>query len=81
MVTEVKNLSVNVAEVLAENEYLKSEIIRYKEQLDWLKRQVFGKKSERVTDIPCNTPMLPGLDLKNIEKETLPKTRIKPHDR
>ena len=81
MVAKVQNLSVNVAEVLAENEYLKSEIIKCKEQLDWFKRQMFGKKSERITDIPCNTPELPGLDLKNIEKEILPKTHINPHDR
>ncbi len=81
MVAEIQNLTVNISNILAENEYLKSEINRYKEQLDWFKRQVFGKKSERVTDIPCNTPELPGLDLKNVEKEILPKTHINSHER
>jgi transposase len=38
--------------ILAENTALKAEVISLKEQLSWLKRQIFGQKSERV--IPAN---------------------------
>ena len=81
MVTEVQNLTANIPDLLTKIECLKSEISKYKEQIEWFKRQVFGKKSERITDIPCNTPELPGLDLKNVERGILPKTHINPHDR
>jgi transposase len=41
----------------------KREISSLKEQIDWLKRQVFGQKSERITDMPSDTPELPGFVL------------------
>ena len=33
------------------------------EQMAWLKKQVFGQKSERLTDLPQDTPLIPGLEL------------------
>ena len=42
---------------------------------------MFGRKSERVIDVPCNTPDLPGFDLKSAEKEIQRKVHIKAHDK
>ena len=49
---------------------LKAELARVTEQLAWLQRQVFGRKSERFCDPPGQTDMLPGLEL---EKPTEPE--------
>ena len=81
MINKVTNTTDNIDKVFAENEYLRTENISLKEQLAWFKRQIFGPKSERVTDMPGNTPELPGFDFKNAEVEILPKSHIKPHDR
>ena len=40
-----------------------SEINILKEQLEWFKRQVFGPKSEKLSNLPYDNPVLPGLDL------------------
>ena len=74
MVTEVKNLNNKIAEMELTIQHLN-------DQLTWFRRQMFGMKSERVTDFPCNTPDLPGFDFGNAEIEILPKSHIKPHDR
>ena len=81
MINKVTNTTDNIDKVFAENEYPRTENISLKEQLAWFKRQIFGPKSERVTDMPGNTPELPGFDFKNAEVEILPKSHIKPHDR
>ncbi|MGA2404192.1 MAG: IS66 family transposase [Syntrophobacteraceae bacterium] len=42
---------------------LEGELFVLKEQLDWLKRQIFGSKSERiVADLDSNQPLLPELE-------------------
>jgi len=74
MVAEVKNLNNKIAEMELTIQHLN-------DQLTWFRRQMFGMKSERVTDFPCNTPDLPGFDFGNAEIEILPKSHIKPHDR
>ena len=74
MVTEVKNLNNKIAKMELTIQHLEG-------QLAWFKRQMFGRKSERVTDIPCSTPELPGFDFKNAEIEILPKVHIPTHDR
>lgn len=54
------------------------------EQLAWFQRQVFGQKSERVTDLPEEAPILSGFELPEPtdpkpEKATVPShTRTKP---
>ncbi len=37
-------------------------IVTLKEQLNWLKKQVFGSKSERLLEIGDGNPLLPGLE-------------------
>ena len=74
MVTEVKNLNNKIAE-------LDLTILHLNDQLSWFKRPMFGSKSERVTDLPCNTPDLPGFDFEKVEKEILSKVHIPTHDR
>jgi len=67
-----------IAEELAsENDRLKSdlkksavEILYLKEQIDWLKRQIFGKKSERVVDCPEQL-QLDGFELLGQQKAEL----------
>jgi len=81
MINEVTNTTDNIDKVFTENEYLRIENISLKEQLAWFKRQIFGRKSERLTDVLGNTPELLGFDFKNAEVEILPKSHIKPHDR
>jgi len=63
-----------------------SEITILKEQLEWYKRQIFGQKSEKLTDMPLDAPVLPGLDLTDDviaeespddEKETLSNKKRK----
>jgi len=40
-----------------------NELQYLREQLNWYKKQLFGPKSEKLTDIPLDEPLLPGLDL------------------
>ena len=44
--TTAQNLDVN--QLQNENRELRCEIVYLQEQLDWLKRQIFGKRSERL---------------------------------
>lgn len=51
-------------------------------QLEWFKRQVFGKKSERVVNLPQNNPVLTGFEFPEIEEEIKPeKIKIPAHIR
>ena len=60
-----------------ENAELRCEVIYLKEQLAWFKRQIFGKKSERiVSDLNDKQLYLEGLEpLKAQEKEDLKKKK------
>ena len=65
-----------------ENAALKQEIGHLKEQLEWLKRQVFGQKSERFVDSALEDELLPGLNLadplpRNIDEIIVPVHRRK----
>ncbi|HJO94849.1 MAG TPA: IS66 family transposase [Victivallales bacterium] len=81
MVTEVKNLKEEITELKSTIDVKDSKILKLQEQLDWFKLQMFGRKSERVIDVPCNTPDLPGFDFINAEKEIQQKVHIKAHDK
>jgi len=48
--------------LLSENAALRAENQRLNEQLGWFQRQVFGRKSERIVDLPGTTDFLPGLE-------------------
>ena len=50
-------------------EQQRAEILSLKEQLAWLKRQIFGKKSERVIDTPAEQLLFEGFENANEQKE------------
>jgi len=64
-------------ELAEKNDHLESLVRHLQEQLEWLKKQVFGSKSERLID---NTNQLefPGLDL---PKKELSQQTVKEHTR
>ena len=45
-------LKNTILEYKNETENLSNQIQILKEQIEWFKRQIFGKKSEKITDIP-----------------------------
>jgi transposase len=66
-----------------ENEYFRNEIKFLNEQLEWFKRQIFGKRSERVvSDLNCQQLLFEGFEnlaTKEEEKKTVAEhTRKKP---
>ena len=48
--------------LLVENQTLRNEIKLLKEQLDWMKRKLFGQSSEKFIADPSNVLYLPGLE-------------------
>ena len=64
-----------------ENAVLKNEILNLKEQLEWLKRQVFGQKSERFIDPTSENELLPGLMIPDILPDNIGDMIIPPHKR
>jgi transposase len=75
--------------VQIENTKLREEVLLLKEQLAWLTRQIFGKKSEKVVELDSSSVMyLPGLEqyflddegsVENSKKDNEdPKSRKKP---
>src|SRR5262245_19088789 len=61
-----------------ENAVLSTEILYLKEQLDWFKRQIFGKKSERVIDANQEQLKLDGFEGSQQKEE---KQTISAHER
>lgn len=75
--TTAQNLDVN--QLQNENRELRCEIVYLQEQLDWLKRQIFGKRSERLVPSHKDQLMFDGFEE---EKETKQQTQIVPaHER
>ncbi len=74
------NTSTNTLEsVLETNLALRKEIHSLKEQLDWFKRQVFGKRSEKIIE---STPEQPTLfDLNLVSKTEEPTKQVKGYAR
>jgi transposase len=56
-----KNFTINSQGFIIKDQQSKIDILQ--EQLEWFKRQVFGPKSEKLSNLTCNNPALPGLDL------------------
>ncbi|OVE81490.1 hypothetical protein BVY04_03095 [bacterium M21] len=46
-----------------------AQIAHLQDQLAWFRRQVFGRKSERLIDFPQDFPMIPGFDLPEPKEE------------
>ena len=50
------------------------------EQLSWFKRQIFGKRSEKITSPYDAVPLLPGIEIEPLPQK--PETKIVPtHER
>lgn len=60
---------------------LENKIERQMAQIEWLKRQVFGKKSERLFDLHNETPILPGFELPEPAEEEPEKIKVPAHNR
>lgn len=50
-------------------------------QLEWFRRQVFGRKSERFVDLPGSGDLLPGLELPEPPEPPAPPVRVPEHAR
>lgn len=81
MVRLLENLNTEVESLRDENIYLRGEMGRLKDQVEWFRRQVFGQKSERLTDFPLDLPDLPGLDCLEEEQETHESLNVPSHQR
>lgn len=62
MIKKHEKPDVKLSEVLSENEMLRIENEQLKEQLAWFRKQLFGPKSEKLSNIPLDAPLLPGFD-------------------
>ena len=59
MIKAVENKRDNLLDIIQNQA---TQITSLQQQLDWLKRQVFGAKSERFIDPASDNPMLPGME-------------------
>lgn len=60
---------------------LENENRRLKDELEWLKRQIFGQKSERFVDATPENEILPGLNLSGILPDSIGEIIVPPHKR
>ena len=81
MQTVADNLERVNEELRAENAELRDELKRLGEQLAWFQRQVFGPKSERFTDLPGQTDLLPGMELPEPDKPPAEPVQVPTHAR
>ncbi len=84
MIAETPSLQDLIAENTQHKmviEQLRKEMLHLQEQLAWLKKQLFGQRSEKFVDgVNENQPFLPGFELpKNAEEEK--KKTISAHER
>jgi transposase len=66
-------------DLITENEKLRGMVAVLEQQLAWFKRQIFGKRSEKIVETPSNQPFLPGFQFppKNEQNEQV-ETRVVP---
>lgn len=62
MPNTVEQLNGEIGKLRQENSELRSELTRLGEQPAWFQRQVFGRRSERLTELPGTTDLLPGFE-------------------
>lgn len=67
--------------LIAENESLKQEIRYLREQVEWFKRQFFGKKSEKIIDQKTDPNWLPGFEELAEPGEERKEKKVKEHTR
>ena len=68
--------TLTIEQVLAENRALKNQLKILQEQFDWLKNQMFGKRSEKLLD-QSQQLLLPGLE-EAAKPSDPPKQKIVP---
>lgn len=81
MIKSVEKSDNSTSYLRSENEHLKDKILHLKEQLEWLRRQVFGQKSERFIDAASKDELLPGLNLSAEAEKALTEIIVPPHKR
>ncbi len=77
----LQDLITENAQYKSVNEQLRKEMAHLQEQLAWLKKQLFGQRSEKFVDgVNENQPFLPGFELPKRAEEEKKKT-IPTHER
>jgi len=81
-----ENYTAEIDQLRVHNAALKSEVDSLKEELVWFKRQMFGKRSERIVkDLDDNTQLLPGFEqyFESVEssQEEVKEKKVKAHSR
>jgi hypothetical protein len=69
----------DVGQLQKENDNLRCEVLHLREQLDWFKRQVFGKRSERIVSEISDQMKFDGFD--ELEKSAEEQTQTVPAHR
>lgn len=64
-----------------ENAQLRKELSRLSEQMNWLRRQIFGRKSERFSDMPTHSQPLLDLDVDPPEESAEETVQVPSHAR
>jgi transposase len=77
----IDNLVRENEQLKADNARIRRELQRLSEQLAWFQRQVFGRKSERIVDMPGETELLPGLELEEPSEPTPDPILVPAHSR
>lgn len=73
MIMLSENSNIEIGNLRSENNSLRVKVNHLQSQIEWFQRQVFGRKSERLTDFPLDIPDLPGLDF-SIDEEEIPES-------
>lgn len=73
--------SVMLAKQSAMLEEQNEKIASLQNQLEWCKRQIFGQKSERLTDLPGDVPELPGFEMPETIEPKVETVKVPGHDR
>jgi hypothetical protein len=60
---------------------LQAQVKYLEEQLEWFKKQIFGRKSERIIEQGAETPCFPGFEKFFKPPEEVEKQKIAAHDR
>lgn len=82
--TKISQLNSEIQHLQAQNSVLEIELQNAKNQLDWFKRQLFGRKSEkqlRLIDNPQQSVLFTVEETPATEEATFPEVEVKSHRR
>lgn len=60
LVFETENLRAEIASLKQQLDSMRKKCLTLEEQIEWFKRQIFGKRSEKILDPTVEAPDLPG---------------------